>query len=117
MSEYQYFEFQAVDRPLTQKEMDELREYSSRAQITPTRFVNEYNWGNFKGDSDEWMEKYFDAFLYMANWGSRRLDLRVPKKLLDPDTVPKYCNSESLYCRTKGAHLIVSFFCRRCRRR
>ncbi len=39
MSEYQYYEFQAVDRPLTEKEMGELRSYSTRARITPTSFI------------------------------------------------------------------------------
>jgi hypothetical protein len=33
MSEYQHCEFQAVDRPLAKKQMEELRRYSSRAQI------------------------------------------------------------------------------------
>ena len=32
------------------------------------------------------MEQYFDAFLYFANWGSRRFMLRLPIKLLDPKT-------------------------------
>ncbi len=53
MSEYQYYEFQAVDRRLTQEQMGELRAYSSRAQITPSSVVNEYNWGSFKGNPDE----------------------------------------------------------------
>ena len=52
MSEYQYYEFQAIDRRLTEKEMQELRGYSSRARITPTSFVNEYSFGSFKGDED-----------------------------------------------------------------
>jgi hypothetical protein len=43
MSEYQYYEFQAIDRPLTEKEMGELRSYSTRARITPTSFVNDYS--------------------------------------------------------------------------
>jgi hypothetical protein len=34
MSEYQYHEFQALDRPLTQHEMHEQRKYSTRATIT-----------------------------------------------------------------------------------
>jgi hypothetical protein len=38
MSEYQYYEFQAIDRPLTGKQMDELRSF------TPTSFVNDYSW-------------------------------------------------------------------------
>jgi hypothetical protein len=41
MSEYQYYEFLAVDRPLTETEQDEVREFSSRATITDTSFLNE----------------------------------------------------------------------------
>ena len=109
MSEYQYYEFRAVDRPLTQKQMDELRACSSRAEITPTSFVNVYNWGDFKGNPDSWMERYFDAFLHTANWGSRWLMLRIPKKLLDPETVSSCCIGENLSHRTTGDHLILSF--------
>ena len=83
MSEYQYYEFQAVDRPLTEKEMRTLRSYSTRGRITPTSFVNDYEWGDFKGDTDEWMRDYFDAFLYFANWGTRLFKLRLPTRLLD----------------------------------
>jgi hypothetical protein len=43
-----------------------LRAVSSRGEVTPTSFSNEYNFGNFKGDPGEWMEKYFDGFLYLA---------------------------------------------------
>lgn len=67
MSEYQYYEFQAIDRRLSTGEMAKLRSFSTRARITPTSFVNEYQWGDFKGDKDAWMERYFDAFLYFAN--------------------------------------------------
>ncbi len=109
MSEYQYYEFQTVDRLLTQDQMRDLRAYSSRAQITPSSFVNVYNWGDFKGNPDQWLERYFDAFLYLANWGSRWLMFRVPKQLLDPDTASAYCTEENMSCRTTGGHLIVSF--------
>jgi hypothetical protein len=67
MSEYQYYEFQAIDRPLTDKQQEELRSYSTRATITRTSFVNDDSWGSFKGDEDAWMEKYFDAFLSMRS--------------------------------------------------
>lgn len=109
MSEYQYYEFQALDHPLTESQMAELRRYSGRAQITPTSFVNVYNWGNFKGNPRQWMEKYFDAFLYVANWGSHWLDFRIPKRLLDPEDISTYCTPESLSCRVKGDFVIVSF--------
>ena len=66
MSEYQYYEFLAIDRPLTPAQMSELRAHSTRAHITATGFVNEYHWGSFKGDEHAWMERYFDAFLYLS---------------------------------------------------
>jgi len=89
MSEYQYYEFQALDRRLTEKEMDELRQISTRAEITPTSLTNEYHWGDFKGNPDKLMEKYFDLFFYFANWGTHRLMLRLPKgELKAEDTQP-----------------------------
>ncbi len=58
MSEYQYYEFLALDRPLTDKQRAELRSISTRAEITATRFVNEYQWGDLKGDPRTMMERY-----------------------------------------------------------
>ena len=78
MSEYQYYEFQAVDRPLTPEQISVLRAYSSRAQITASSFIVVYSYGNFKGNPEKWLEQYFDAFLYLANWGSHHLMLGLP---------------------------------------
>jgi hypothetical protein len=61
MSEYQGYELQALDRRLSAAEIAELRSCSMRARITPTSFVNDYQWGAFKGDVDAWMETYFDV--------------------------------------------------------
>src|SRR5258706_535606 len=60
MSEYQYYEFRAIDKPLDKKQMEELRALSTRAEITPTSFSNEYSYGDFRGDPNKLMEKYFD---------------------------------------------------------
>lgn len=42
MSEYQYYEFAAIDRPLTKTEMAELQAVSTRAAITSYSFSNHY---------------------------------------------------------------------------
>jgi len=81
MSEYQYYEFVAIDEPLTPTQMAELRSRSSRASITPTSFVNDYQWGNLKGDPADWMRRYFDAHVYVANWCSCWLFLLGAGKL------------------------------------
>jgi hypothetical protein len=109
MSEYQYYEFQAIDRPLTEKQINELRACSSRATITPTRFVNVYNWGDLQGNPSDWMEKHFDVFLYLANWGTHRLMLRLPRALLDLETARLYCCGESASARAKGDFVILDF--------
>jgi hypothetical protein len=85
VSEYQSYEFVALDRPLTPAEMAELRSISTRAQITPTRFFNEYHWGDLKADSTELLARYFDVHVYFANWGSRRLMFRLPRPAVDLD--------------------------------
>lgn len=83
MSEYQYYEFQAIDRPLDDAQQAALRAVSSRARITATSFVNFYSFGDFKGDPDRLMESSFDLHLYLANWGTRRLMIRWPARLID----------------------------------
>ena len=48
MSEYQYCEFRAVDRPLGKAELKRLRNLTTRAAISPTSFVNTYQWGELR---------------------------------------------------------------------
>ena len=109
MSEYQYYEFQAIDRCLTDEEIRELRTFSTRADITPNSFVNQYSWGSFKGDEDRLMEKYFDGFLYYANWGTHVLNLRIPAALLDLKTAQIYCNGDSFSARISDDKIILNF--------
>ena len=109
MSEYQYYEFQAIDRPLTREEMANLRSCSSRARITSNRFTNEYHWGDFKGDREEWMKRYFDAHLYTSNFGSRIICLRFPIGWIDPDAFIPYQVEGALEVSKTRTHLILTF--------
>jgi len=109
MSEYQYYEFQKVDGRLSEKEMQELRAYSTRARITPASFSNEYHFGSFKGNADTWMEKYFDGYLYLANWGTHGIQLAIPAGLITLETAVRYCSSRVASCREKSGKLIFTF--------
>jgi hypothetical protein len=109
MSEYQYYEFQAIDRPLTSRQMGELRKLSTRAEITPTSFTNEYHWGDFRGNPRRMMEMYFDAFFYYANWGTHWFMLRLPKKLVDVKAVKQYEADDHLDVWTKGDFVVLDF--------
>jgi hypothetical protein len=110
VSEYQYYDFLALDKPLTDKQRAELRKLSSRADITATRFVNEYNYGDFRGSPEKLMERYFDAFLYLANWGTRRLMFRFPRALLDAEVARQYCHTDAASVIETGDRVIISLY-------
>jgi hypothetical protein len=108
MSEYQYYEFQAIDRPLDRTAQDALRAISSRARITATSFTNQYQWGDLKGDPRKFMERWFDLHLYLANWGTRRLMIRVPKGFVkQADIDPFVREIDWVEVWTSGDSLII----------
>ncbi len=107
MSEYQYYEFLAVDHPLDERQQAEVRALSSRARITATSFTNEYNWGNFRGDPRKMMERYYDAHLYLTNWGTHQVMLRLPRTHLSLKVAEQYCVDPHVTAWTAGEHLIL----------
>jgi len=110
VSEYQYYEFRTLDRRLTAEQQRQLRSLSSRAEISATRLTNEYSFGNFRGDPGRLLEEYFDAYLYVANWGTRELGFRLPRALLDAQTARRYCDEEHRAWVTETAeHVIIRF--------
>src|SRR5262249_58082819 len=109
MSEYQYYEFRAIDRRLDGEEMAALRVITTRAEITPTSLINVYHYGDFKGNPDRLMEKYFDAHLYLANWGTHQLMLRLPAKLFPLAAARPFCVEYSLRAWATKTHVILDF--------
>jgi hypothetical protein len=49
--------------------MAEPRKISTRAEITPTRFWNDYQWSDLKADPAKLVERYFDAHIYLRTGG------------------------------------------------
>ncbi len=109
MSEYQYYEFAAIDRPLTRAEIATLRAVSTRAVITPTSFVNHYEWGDLKAEPLDWMRRYFDAFVYTANWCSCRLALRVPLTTFGESELRDFAVKHVLTIEAGDAHWIFEW--------
>ena len=90
MSEFQYYEFQAIDRPLDEEAQQSLRRISTRALITPHSLVNTYQWGDFKGNPRELVVRWFDLFVYWANWGSGKVLMRLPRRSVDLAAIRHY---------------------------
>ncbi len=56
------------------------------------------------------MERYFDAFLYLANWGTRRLMFRLPRTLLDAEVARRYCHTDAASVIETSDHVIISLY-------
>jgi len=109
VSEYQYYDFKAIDHALTKTEMAALRAIATRAVITTTSFTNHYEWGDLKADPLKLLEKYFDAYVYVANWGTREFHLRLPQVLVDFKQLKSMLPGEAASARSAGQFVIVSF--------
>ena len=107
MSEYQYYYFESIDKPLTEQQQKELRKISTRAQINSRRFENEYHFGDLKADPENLLKKYFDVHLYYANWGTRIIMFKLPAKSVDFPLLKQYDNGETVRIAKSGSHVIV----------
>jgi hypothetical protein len=105
MSEYQYYEFQAIDRPLTPEEQEKVSRLSSRTEATAYNAAFVYNYSDFPADEEELLAKYFDAMLHLANWGTSRLLFRFPRSIIDEEVLRPYCY-DSVKVWTQGDYVI-----------
>jgi len=111
VSEYQYYEFQAIDRPLNEADRVALRALSTRARITATSFTNHYEWGDFKGEPRRLMERWFDLHMYLTNWGTRRLMMRLPKRLVKRSNLEAFLlDVEWVEVGEMGGNLILDMY-------
>ena len=90
MSEYQRYEFMTRDRPLTRAELEAVNMLSSHIDASSTHAIIEYHWGDFKHNPLTVLHKFFDGFLYWANWGAPRLAFRFPHGILPADLLDDY---------------------------
>jgi len=95
MSEYQYYEWQIIDRPLTETEQAAVNKLSSHIEVSATQAVVTYQWGDFKHDPRRVLARYFDAHFYWANWGTRSLMFRFPLEA-DLSALEPYCMDEAI---------------------
>jgi hypothetical protein len=112
MSEYQYYGWQAIDRSLTARELEEVDRLSSHMdEVSSTHASVTYQWGDFKHKPDQILLKYFDFFVYDSNFGYRRILFRIPKKLPDPQSAAPYLDDENISLETHGNFHILELAC------
>jgi hypothetical protein len=96
MSEFQYIAFRAIDRAVRGDDLEFMHEQSSRAEITPWSFDNEYNYGDFHGDTHAMLQRGYDIHLHYSNFGYRSLLIRLPHGLPDAKATQPYLGKEGI---------------------
>jgi hypothetical protein len=89
--------------------MAALRAVSTRAVITPSGFVNHYEWGGLKADPLDWMRRYFDAFVYLADWAHCRFALRLPRDMFGKAELKPFGVKQSLTIDASEDHWILDW--------
>jgi hypothetical protein len=108
MSEYQYYEWQTIDRPLSAREQVDVNGLSSHMDtVTSTQAIVTYSWSDFKHDPKQVLLRYFDAFLYDSNFGVRELMFRLPRDLVDMDLFQPYLFEDWITLEDHGKYYIL----------
>jgi hypothetical protein len=102
MSEYQYVGFRAIDAPVSEKSLEYMHAQSSRAEISSWAFDNEYHYGDFGGNALEMLRRGYGLHLHYANFGTRRLMIRLPHGLPDAKAAKPYLGDELQFVKDKG---------------
>ncbi len=96
MREYQYFAFRAVDGPVSSANLKYMRRQSTRAEITPWSFDNEYHFGDFSGNTLEMLQRGYDIHLHFAIYGTLKLMFYLPRGLPDQKQAKPYLEQGAL---------------------
>lgn len=109
MSEYQYYEWQRLEGPLTAAEQKAVDALSSHIEVNAMQASVSYNWGDFRHDPLTVLAKYFDAYLYFANWGSFDLAFSFPKGLIDAAVLEVYFDEDHVNIQEIEGKLVLKF--------
>jgi hypothetical protein len=107
MSEYQFYEFQAVDRPLSAADQQYVHSLSSRVKLTATNAQFVYNYGDFRGDPEKLLDRCFDLLIYVSSFGNRQLAIRFPKTSVNPKNFEPYCVKDCVSITTTAKSIIL----------
>lgn len=109
MSEFQYYEFRAIDKPLSSKARAEISSWSSRTTADAHSAIFTYSYSDFPKKVHQVVEQYFDMMLYYANWGSIQLIIKFPLDVIDFEKMNQYCVVDTMSLSKKNDFVLLDF--------
>ena len=97
-----------MDRPLGEPEREQVRALSPTARITASSFADACQWEAFKGNPRSLVAHWFDLHLHVSSWGTRRLMIRLPQRLVDRSRLDRFLHGVPIVdVWTVGDSLVV----------
>jgi hypothetical protein len=75
--------------------------------LTPYQAIFVYHYGDFPAEADEILANYFDAMIYLANWGTRRLMFRFPESVVNIKEIEQYCFQELISLDIVNGYVVL----------
>ncbi|MEM6345617.1 MAG: hypothetical protein AAF927_17120 [Bacteroidota bacterium] len=116
MSDYHFYDFYAIDRPLSAEQINIISGYSSRVRPSARRASFVYNYSDFLGGGEEMLSEFFDIMLFVTNWGIRRLLMKFPQSLVSFEALKEYeidaadAYDQEIKVFQNGTNVLVDFF-------
>ena len=107
MSEYQYYEFCSIGKPLTREARTKMASLSSRAQVSTHSASYVYHYGDFNGDPKQLLLKYFDILFYISNFGDVRLLFKYSVDEVNIDQIKKYCIKDLISTNKRKENILL----------
>lgn len=85
-----------MGRSLSPRQRKEVSNLSSHISVTADSAEVTYHWGDFKHDPQVVLARYFDVFLYEANWGTQRVAFRFDLDTVDVAQLACFAVGDSL---------------------
>ena len=108
MSDYEYHEFCRLYKPMTPKIRSVMDNLSSRAAVGTHNAFYEYNYGSFRGDSEELLRKYFDVYFFFSNYGIAKLLFKYQSNEVDWQALKKESENNVVECTKSGKFVYVN---------
>lgn len=108
MSEYQYYEFYSLNKPLSKACQAEMQAISSSAKFGTHNVQYTYNSGNFSGDDEALLAEHFDVMFYMSKFGDFQLMFRYDPEDLNIEELEDFWMDDIVEFSMAGSSILVN---------
>lgn len=108
MNDFQFYEFQALDKSLTADQQISLSYLSQNPLINEQQAIFTYSYGDLPRQPEDLVARLFDAMLYLSTWGSKQLLFRFAHSAVNVAVIEPYLVAHRIKLEQDGLYFVLS---------